>query len=263
MTLTMPLPAQPRLLLIDDSMPDLRVLTEIATARGWSVSVAFNGKDGYHKALMADYDLILLDVCMPGLDGLGTCRMLKANEQTRKVPVIFLSAAGEQQNRLDGLLLGAVDYIVKSYANEEEIAARIAIHLQKANYLAYPARASAEAATSEAVLVKAATKILLEQMAAPPEANVLAQRLGTSEKRLNEAFRLQFGLTTFGWLREERLRLGRLILATTDAAIVDIAANLGYSSPQNFATAFRERFEVTPKAFRQGQRKVLVDSEAE
>jgi DNA-binding response OmpR family regulator len=94
------------LLLIDDSMPDLRVLTEIATARGWAVSVAFNGKDGYHKARLSHFDLILLDVNMPELDGFGTCRLLKADPHTRHIPVIFLSAAGEQTNRLDGLLLG-------------------------------------------------------------------------------------------------------------------------------------------------------------
>ena len=243
-----------RLLLIDDSMPDLRVLTEIATARGWAVSVAFNGKDGYHKARLSNFDLILLDVNMPELDGFGTCRLLKADQHTRHIPVIFLSAAGEQTNRLDGLLLGAVDYIVKSYANEEEIAARIAISLQRASYESAEKTddLSINDALPSAVLVRAAKKILQKQIAQPPVARELATQLGSNEKSLNEAFRDQYGVTVFGWLRDERLRVGRQLLASTDLSIAEIAESLGYSSSQNFATAFKEHFDCSPSQFRDG-----------
>ncbi len=174
----MPTAPKARILLIDDSRPDLRVLTEIATAHGWAVSVAFNGKDGYHKALLSPFDLILLDVNMPELDGFGTCRLLKASPQTRHIPVIFLSAAGEQLQRLDGLLIGAVDYIVKSYANEEEIAARIAIGLQRASHPATQETddPSLNNALPSAVLVRAAKKILLQHIAHPPTARAQALR---------------------------------------------------------------------------------------
>ena len=249
-----------RLLLIDDSMPDLRVLTEIATARGWAVSVAFNGKDGYHKARLSHFDLILLDVNMPELDGFGTCRLLKADPHTRHIPVIFLSAAGEQTNRLDGLLLGAVDYIVKSYANEEEIAARIAISLQRASYESAEEAddRSINDALPSAVLVRAAKQILQKQIAQPPVARELASQLGSNEKILNEAFREQYGVTVFGWLRDERLRVGRQLLAATDLSITEIAESLGYSSSQNFATAFKERFETSPREFRDGLRRTTT-----
>ena len=170
-----------RLLLIDDSLADLRVLTEIATTHGWAVSVAFNGKDGYHKAQLSKFDLILLDVNMPVLDGFGTCRLLKANAQTRQIPVVFLSAAGEQTDRLQGLLLGAVDYIVKSYANEEEIAARIAISLQRSNF---PAAVEAKDLSLNdllpgAALVRAAKKIFLQALDQPPSVQDLALELGS------------------------------------------------------------------------------------
>ncbi len=245
-----------RLLLIDDSLADLRVLAELATSRGWSVAVAFNGKDGYHKALLSHFDLILLDVNMPVLDGFGTCRLLKANPDTRHIPVIFLSAAGEQTYRLDGLLLGAVDYIVKSYANEEEIAARIAISLQRP---AFPAALDAvdlsiNVAVPSATLVRAAKRILLCDIGKPPSAHDLAQQLGCHEKKLNEAFREQYGVTVFGWLRDERLRVGRQLLAATDLSITEIAESLGYSSSQNFATAFKEHFDTSPREFRESLR---------
>ena len=253
----MPAAPKARLLLIDDSLPDLRVLTEIATAHGWAVSVAFNGRDGYHKALLSPFDLILLDVNMPQLDGFGTCRMLKANPQTRQVPVIFLSAAGEQVNRLEGLLLGAVDYIVKRYANEQEIAARMSIALQRSSH-AGPQEApdpSLNEALPSAALVRAAKQVLLRQLAHPPSARDLAHQLGSNEKRLNEAFREQYGLTAWGWLRDERLRSARELLLATDLPIAEIAESLGYSSAQNFATAFKERFDGSPSQLREGLRR--------
>ena len=243
-----------RLLVVDDSMADLRVLTEITSNHGWNISVAFNGQDGYHKALMSPFDLILLDMYMPVLDGFGTCRLLKANVQTRNIPVVFLTAAGDQESRLTGLLFGAVDYIVKSYANEAEIAARIAICLQKSSYTQAPV--SDDVSVNEhlpgAVLVKAAKRLLLEEIAKPQAAAQLALQLGCTANRLNDAFRVQYGLTALGWLRMERLRIGRQMLASTDAAINDIAINLGFSSGQNFATAFREHFESTPSQYRAG-----------
>lgn len=243
-----------RLLLIDDSLADLRVLTEIATTHGWAVSVAFNGKDGYHKAQLSKFDLILLDVNMPVLDGFGTCRLLKANAQTRQIPVVFLSAAGEQPDRLQGLLLGAVDYIVKSYANEEEIAARIAISLQRSSYPSVVENKdlSLNELLPGAALVRAAKKIFLQELAHPPSVQDLALELGSSEKKINEAFRDQYGSTAYGWLRDERLRVARELLAGTDLPIVEIAQSLGYSSAQNFATTFKEHFECSPSQFRYG-----------
>jgi len=242
---------QSRILLIDDNLADLRVLTEIATRHGWSVSVALSGKDGFNKARLSHFDLILLDVCMSGLDGFGTCRLLKADKKSQHIPVIFLSAVGDQQSRLDGLLLGAVDYIVKEYANEEEIAARIAIHLRKPSYGKTPLNQSEQSSTIPLpALLKAAESLLLQHMSCSFSATELSAMLGSSEKKLNEAFRRAYGLTAFAWLREERHRIARQMLAETDASIKDFGLNLGYSSSQNFATAFRERFHCSPKEFR-------------
>lgn len=253
----MPAANKARLLLIDDSLADLRVLTAIATAHGWSVSVAFNGKDGYRKAQLSQFDLILLDVSMPDLDGYGTLRLLKANAQTRQVPVIFLSAAGEQTDRLQGLKLGAVDYIVKSYANEEEIAVRIAIGLQRTGYVASTEERdpSINDALPSAALVRAAKRILLKDIGFPPGLHELARQLGSTERKINASFREHYGLTAQGWLRDERLRTARELLTSTDLPVTDIAESLGYSTAQNFATAFRARFETSPTRFRDDVRR--------
>ena len=99
----------PTILLIDDSLSELRVLIDLLSARKWRVVVSFDGLDGFYKAQMKQPDLILLDVRMPGMDGFGTLRRLKADERTRTIPVIFLTAADDKADRLAGLSLGAVD----------------------------------------------------------------------------------------------------------------------------------------------------------
>jgi DNA-binding response OmpR family regulator len=245
--------SQPAILLIDDSVSDLRVLIELLSLRKWRTTVAFDGLDGYRKAVLKQPDLILLDVRMPGMDGFATCRRLKADASTWQIPVIFLTAAEDKDDRLLGFALGAVDYVIKPYASEEEVLARIAIHLGLARRNAAPTDAGQESAPVRySPLLQAAMNTLLENLADPPSTEVLARQLGTNEKRLNEIFRLAFALPVFGWLREQRLKQARRLLAETEMPIADIAVHCGYPLPANFATAFRERFDCTPRDFRRG-----------
>lgn len=240
----------PTILLIDDSVMELRVLIDLLAARKWRTVVSFDGLDGYRKAQIKQPDLILLDVRMPGMDGFGALRRLKADPRTQSIPVIFLTSADDKADRLAGLSLGAVDYIIKPYVSEEEVLARIGIHLELSRRLGSVPGVSANSTEGQSSLLAAATSLLLENMANPPGMEALVRQLGTNEKRLGEAFHEAFQLTVFGWLREQRLRLARQLIAQTDTPIADIAAHCGYPSPANFATAFKERFECSPRDFR-------------
>jgi DNA-binding response OmpR family regulator len=248
-----------KILLIDDSVADLQVLMGMLANRQYRLTVAFDGNDGYRKAMLGKPDLILLDVRMPGMDGFATCRLLKANDATRQIPVIFLTAANDPDERLAGLTLGAVDYLAKPFVSEEEVLARIGIHLDIAKRLgaAQPLPAPPDtgtedesASTSDRALVKAATSYLAERLADPPSPEALARILGTNEKKLNEAFRAVLALPVFAWVREERMRQARQLLARTTNAVREIGEHLGYPNPANFSTAFRERFGVSPRDFR-------------
>lgn len=152
-----------------------------------------------------------------------------------------------------------MDYIIKPYVSEEEVLARLGIHLELARRLGSVPMISANATSGHTALVAAATSLLLESLTNPPSPEILALQLGTNEKRLNEAFNEAFALPVFAWLREQRLCLARQLLSKTDTPIADIAAHCGYGSPANFATAFKERFECTPRDFR--RRLSRVDAE--
>lgn len=240
------------ILLIDDSTVDLRVLLEIMAAFQMRTHVAFDGQDGYHKAQLLRPELILLDVTMPVMDGFATCRMLKNNELTRPIPVIFLSASNEVGNRIEGLSLGAVDYIGKPF-DEIEVIARVSIHLHLARQQHTQSDESVrpdKPMQRNAVLVRTATDYLRQHISQPPSPEALAKILGTNEKRLSQAFLDEFSIPVFAWLREERLRQARELLASTDAPLLGISQHLGFVNQANFAKAFRERFGCAPSEFR-------------
>ncbi len=79
------------------------------------MEVAANGQEALDKARASLPDVILLDVMMPGLDGWEVCRRLKEDEATRDVPVIFLSARAQEEDRRRGLALGVFDYVIKPF----------------------------------------------------------------------------------------------------------------------------------------------------
>ena len=148
------------ILLIDDSLTDLRVLMDMLVARKWRVSVAFNGQSGYQQAVLQQPHLILLDVSLPKLDGFGACRLLKADPQTQAIPVIFLTAANDLAQRLQGFALGGVDYIGKPF-DETEVLARVGVHRQWLAPKGMPRHGFAGPAQPEAALVGGADAVLV------------------------------------------------------------------------------------------------------
>lgn len=117
------------LLVVDDVPANLAMLTDAASAAGFRVLLAEDGERALRLAERAQPDLILLDVLMPGLDGLATCRRLKANPQTREIPVIFVTALDETTDKVAGLEAGAVDYVTKPL-QPPEVLARVRVHLE-------------------------------------------------------------------------------------------------------------------------------------
>ncbi len=115
--------------LVDDIPTNLEVLLDVLDDSGFQVLVAEDGESAIKKIEYAQPDLILLDVLMPGIDGFETCRRLKANESTKNIPIIFMTALTETVDKVTGLSLGAVDYITKPLQHEE-VLARVKIHLQ-------------------------------------------------------------------------------------------------------------------------------------
>lgn len=113
-----------RILIIEDE-EDIRELIRYTLDReGFGVSEAGTGEEGLRSAADRNPDLVLLDLMLPGKDGLSVCRELKGDEATRNIPVIMVTARGEESDIVAGLELGAEDYVVKPFS-PKVLAARI------------------------------------------------------------------------------------------------------------------------------------------
>jgi signal transduction histidine kinase len=123
----MPYPAQPFILIVDDNATNLSVLSQALKTAGYKVRMAADGEDALIQVERNHPELILLDVEMPNMDGFETCRRLQANPATEGIPVIFMTALADTENKVKGLSLGAVDYITKPFA-EAEVLARVKVH---------------------------------------------------------------------------------------------------------------------------------------
>ncbi|NNM83336.1 MAG: response regulator [Burkholderiales bacterium] len=118
-----------KILAVDDTPASLRLLTEILSEEGYEVRSAINGEIALRSAFANPPELVLLDIRMPDMDGFEVCRRLKAVPETGDVPVIFVSAISDTDEKVQGFELGAVDFVTKPY-QREELLARVRTHLE-------------------------------------------------------------------------------------------------------------------------------------
>ena len=116
------------ILIVDDTPTNLAILVDYLAERGFDIAVAMDGLSAIEQISDTRPDLILLDVRMPGIDGFETCRRLKARKDTSHLPVIFMTALSDTEDKVKGFQAGAVDYVTKPI-QQEEVLARVTTHL--------------------------------------------------------------------------------------------------------------------------------------
>lgn len=116
------------ILIVDDNPTNLELLLKNFDQIGFKVLVAKDGPGALKRLQYAKPDLILLDIMMPGMNGIEVCRRLKTDKATQDIPIIFMSALDDITNKIKGFEAGAVDYITKPF-QQEEVVARITTHL--------------------------------------------------------------------------------------------------------------------------------------
>ena len=109
---------QPRVLIVEDERGLVQSLSWYFNREGYETVVAQDGAEGLRKAQTLIPDVILLDVMLPGLDGLEVCKALKAGERTRDVPIVMVTARSEESDQVLGLHIGADDYVTKPFSNK-------------------------------------------------------------------------------------------------------------------------------------------------
>jgi DNA-binding NarL/FixJ family response regulator len=123
-----------RLLLIDDDPNLILLVKDYLEFRGYEVVTAENGKEAIHLLTQDLPDLIICDIMMPEMDGYATIEHIRQDRRTNWIPVLFLSAKGQSQDRIKGLNLGADVYMVKPF-EPEELVAQVESSLKQTNRL--------------------------------------------------------------------------------------------------------------------------------
>ncbi len=119
-----------KILIVDDEMDALLALKVALETQGYNIAEAKDGYEAIDKVRSEIPDLILLDLMIPGIDGFEVCRQLKSNPMYKHIPIIMLTARGEVDDKVEGIELGADDYVTKPF-NLKELKARIKMILRR------------------------------------------------------------------------------------------------------------------------------------
>lgn len=246
------------ILVVEDNA-DLRDFIASGFTNQYNVLLAVDGEDGLAKAKENIPDIIVSDVMMPNMDGLEFTRHIKQNECTSHIPTILLTAKAEEQSRIEGLKIGADDYLPKPFSLEE-------LQLRVNNVLAlrkrYAAKLKAdlmleketeaeptEPSLDEKFMVK--VKSIIEENIGHPSFNVemLASEMNLSRAQLFRKIKALTNTAPSELINDLRLhRAAQLIRAKADN-VAQIAYAVGFSEQSYFAKRFRKKYGVSPSEY--------------
>ena len=118
-----------KILIVDDVFLNIHMVKDILTENGYDLHSATSGRKALEKVESDNYDLILLDVRMPDMNGFDVCEQLRANPKTKDIPIIFLTGEDEAESIIKGFEAGAIDYVTKPFYGTE-LLARVRTHLE-------------------------------------------------------------------------------------------------------------------------------------
>ncbi len=259
-----PKPPRPLVLVVDDSA-DVRAFVRRVLEPTCTVEEAADGVEGLERAHALVPDLVVTDLMMPRLDGLGLVRALRADPALDHVPLVVLTARAGEESRLEGLRAGVDDYLAKPFLPAElraRVANLVARQLRlKARFeatLETPAPASTPLLEASPVVVTPADEAFVARAKAAVEAVLadeafgvegLAEALFLSRRQLERKLRALTGASPADFIRLLRLSRAASLLAQRYGTVSEIAYACGFPNASSFARVFRERYGVPPSAW--------------
>jgi len=256
---------QDRVLVVEDEVELRGFLVEqfrkLYDARG-----AGSGEEALELIREWTPNLVISDILMPGLDGIGLCRILKADPATRGIPFVLLTARGDRDHQVQGLASGADDYVVKPF-DTEQLSLRVANLLQLRRGIedrfrdALPAWASilfragiGGLDTSSETFLERLYEVLVEGIGNPDlDVDGIAKALFLSRSSLYRRVRELLDCSPLDLLAEVRLEQAALLLRTTTEPVGGVASRVGFRNAEHFSRRFVAHFGLTPRAYRSHQ----------
>ncbi|HOO98100.1 MAG TPA: two-component regulator propeller domain-containing protein [Bacteroidales bacterium] len=244
-----------KILVVEDNR-DLRNFISVNMGQYYRIVEAEDGKEGANLALTIIPDLVITDLMMPGMDGMSLCRLLKNDERTSHIPVIMLTARATEEEKIEGLMAGADDYIIKPF-NIKELKVRISNILEQreklrqkySNHFAFSLH-DGESASVDDLFLKKIYNIIKENMRDFDfDAGALHEKAGMSRVHLFRKLKVLTGLSPGMLIRNIRLETAATYLVSHSGNITEIANSVGISNPSYFTKCFRKYFKVTPREY--------------
>ena len=252
-------PDMPRLLVADDNPDLLRfMVSELNTE--YTVVTAADGNEALAEVQRAKPDVIVSDLMMPGMDGIELCRRLKSDDTTASIPLLILTAKHEVAAKIEGLTLGADDYMTKPF-NIDELRLRMKKLLDlrgrgARRALIDPEPQSIAITSLDEKLIERAVNYVDEHMQRPDlSVEELSAELGMSRVHLYKRLKQITGKTPIEFIRVLRLKRAAQLLRESQLNISEIAYRCGFNNPKYFSRYFKEEFGVLPSVYQEKEGK--------
>lgn len=243
---------QPIILIAEDN-DDARAFICAQLVKTYTIIEAEDGIEALNKTKFQIPDLVISDVMMPKKDGYELCDELKRDERTCHIPVILLTALADKENKLEGLKIGADDYLLKPF-DSAELMTRVQNLIENRKKLREVFSKTAPlklgeipaASLDDAFLAKAMS--IVEKHIAQPEFSVefLAHAIFLSRTQLQRKLKAITNLAPGDFIRHLRLQRAKELLENNTGTIAEIADSVGFSHHSYFAKAFLEKFGMLP-----------------
>lgn len=246
---------QPIVLIVEDNA-DVRAYVADQLREGFRILEAANGREGLETARETIPDLIITDLMMPEMDGMQLCNLLKTTEVTSHIPIIMLTAKGEQSDKLAGLQTGADDYLIKPF-DAKELRVRVSNLIEQRRLLR--ARFAGEVVFKPSeVAVTSVDESFLQRVLQTVEENLdeetfgvveLANAVGMSRSQLHRKLTALAGKGPNEVIRDMRLQRAKELLEKGAGNASEVAYMVGFNSLAYFSKCFSDRFGLPPSEF--------------
>lgn len=245
-----------KVLVIEDN-PNLRTFFQKTLSKEFDLTTAEDGTVGQAVALATLPDLIICDIKMPGLDGLTLTQNLKSDLRTAHIPIMLLTATQTLSQQIDGVKLGADDYMTKPFDLQLLKAKMISlINNRKALRQSYDnklVKLSQETNFNKAqqqFLTQLQHEVELRYAQHDFKVSDLCESMGLSRSQLYRKVNHLLGQNISHYIQEVRLEAACRLLQDESLSIAEVAYRVGYSSPDYFSTAFKAKYQQAPTQFR-------------
>jgi len=244
-----------RIVIVEDNN-DLRKFLFNELGDLYQIYTASNGKEGLELIRKHMPNIVISDIMMPEMDGIEMCRLVKNDLNTSHISVFLLTAKSEEEHQLEGLNVGADDYITKPF-NIETLKLRI-INAVKTRKAIIEKFANDTNPIPEGIEISTLDHNLLEKIVSFVEKNIdteitgdiLAAELGLSKSNLYKKLKDLTGFSVNIYIRNIRLKIAAQILTKGNYSISDVAYAVGFNNPKYFSSCFMKLYGVSPKNFR-------------